>query len=96
MPVATRDVPYLNDIQATLNDAVRRAAEATDVTYIDVATASHGHDACQPVGTRWIEPTTGGTNPVVVHPNAPGAQAMADRAAAELGSTQLTEASARP
>ncbi|PVZ03970.1 SGNH/GDSL hydrolase family protein [Actinomycetospora cinnamomea] len=82
MPVATGDVPYLNDIQATLNDAVRRAAEAAGVTYVDVTAVSQGHDACQPIGTRWIEPAAGGTNPVVVHPNALGARAMADRAAA--------------
>lgn len=84
MPVARGDVPYINDIQATLNDAVRRAAEATDVTYIDVTAVSQGHDACQPIGTRWVEPAVTGTNPVVVHPNALGEQAMADRAAEEL------------
>ena len=85
MPVASGDVGYINDIQATLNDAVRRAAEATDVTYVDVTEASQGHDACRPIGTRWVEPAVGGTNPVVVHPNALGEQAMAERAAAELG-----------
>ncbi|MDL5159029.1 SGNH/GDSL hydrolase family protein [Actinomycetospora termitidis] len=85
MPVAVGDVPYINGIQATLNDAVRRAAEATDVTYIDVTEASQGHDACRPIGTRWVEPGLLGTNPVVVHPNALGEAAMADRAAAELG-----------
>jgi hypothetical protein len=85
MPVARGDVPYINDIQATLNDAVRRAAEATGVTYVDVTEASRGHDACQPIGTRWVEPGVAGTNPVVVHPNALGERAMADRAATELG-----------
>lgn len=85
MPVAVGDVPYINGIQATLNDAVRRAAEATGVTYIDVTEASQGHDACRPIGTRWVEPGLLGTNPVVVHPNALGAAAMADRAEAELG-----------
>ena len=85
MPVASGDVPYINDIQATLNDAVRRAAEATGVTYVDVTEVSRGHDACQPIGTRWVEPAVGGTNPVVVHPNALGERAMADRAATELG-----------
>ncbi|GAA4773152.1 SGNH/GDSL hydrolase family protein [Actinomycetospora chlora] len=85
MPVATGDVPYLNDIEATLNDAVRRAAAAADVTFVDVTPASQGHDACQPIGTRWIEPVVGGTNPVVVHPNALGERAMADLAAAKLG-----------
>ena len=84
MPVASGDVPYLRAIQATLNDAVRRAAAATGVSYIDFSTVSEGHDACQPIGTRWIEPVIGGTNPVIVHPNALGESRMADQAMAVL------------
>lgn len=84
MPVASGDVPYPNRIQATLNDAVRRAAAATDVTFVDVTPASQGRDACRPIGTRWIEPVLGGTNPVVVHPNAAGERAMARLADAAL------------
>jgi lysophospholipase L1-like esterase len=85
MPVATGDVPYLRGIQATLNDAVRRAAAATGATYVDLSTVSEGHDACQPIGTRWIEPVLLGTNPVIVHPNALGERRMADRTMAVLG-----------
>jgi lysophospholipase L1-like esterase len=80
MPVATGDVPYLRGVQATLNDAVRRAAAATGVTYVDLNTASDGHDACQPMGLRWIEPVLQGTNPVIVHPNALGESKMAAQA----------------
>jgi lysophospholipase L1-like esterase len=80
MPVASGDVPYLRSLQATLNDAVRRAARATGVTYVDMTAVSEGHDACQPIGVRWIEPVLAGTNPVIVHPNALGEQVMADRA----------------
>ncbi|MEO6702517.1 MAG: SGNH/GDSL hydrolase family protein [Jatrophihabitantaceae bacterium] len=78
MPVASADVPYLRGIQASLNDAVRRAAAATGVSYVDVSTASEGHDACQPIGTRWIEPVLFGTNPVIVHPNALGEAQLAN------------------
>jgi lysophospholipase L1-like esterase len=77
MPVATGDVPYVRDIQATLNDAVSRAAAATGTTYVDFSTVSEGHDACQPIGVRWIEPAVTGTNPVIVHPNALGESQMA-------------------
>jgi lysophospholipase L1-like esterase len=77
MPVATGDVPYVRDIQATLNDAISRAAAATNTTYIDFSTTSEGHDACKPIGVRWIEPAFGGTNPVIVHPNALGESQMA-------------------
>ena len=85
MPVATGDVPYLDNIQATLNDAVKRAAARTGVRFIDVSGVSGGHDACKPVGTRWVEPVVGSTNFVPVHPNALGENAMAHQAAAVLG-----------
>jgi lysophospholipase L1-like esterase len=77
MPVAEGDVPYLRSLQATLNDAVARAAAETGVIYVDMTRASEGHDACAPIGVRWIEPVLQGTNPVIVHPNALGEAAMA-------------------
>jgi len=85
MPVAEGDVPYLRGVQATLNDAVRRAAEATGATYVDMSQVSEGHDACQALGVRWIEPVLQGTNPVIVHPNALGESQMAARTMAVLG-----------
>lgn len=85
MPVATGDVPYLRRLQTVLNDAVRRAAAATGATYVNLNRVSEGHDACQPVGVRWVEPVLQGTNPVVVHPNALGEQRMARRAIRVLG-----------
>jgi lysophospholipase L1-like esterase len=77
MPVAEGDVPYVHGIQATLNDAVRRAAAATGSTYVNMNVVSEGHDACKPIGVRWIEPVLQGTNPVIVHPNALGESQMA-------------------
>ncbi len=77
LPVASGDIPYLREEQATLNDAVARAAKATGATYVDMSVVSNGHDACKPIGTRWIEPVLGGTNPVIVHPNALGESKMA-------------------
>ena len=85
MPIATGDVPYVRGIQATLNDAVRRAAAATGSTYVDFSVVSNGHDACQPLGVRWIEPVLQGTNPVIVHPNALGESAMAAQTMSVLG-----------
>lgn len=85
MPVAEGDVPYLRRIQATLNDAVRRAAAVTGATYVDMNRVSDGHDACQPLGMRWVEPVLQGTNAVVVHPNALGEQQMAAQAMRVLG-----------
>jgi lysophospholipase L1-like esterase len=77
MPIAGGDVPYVRGIQATLNDAVRRAAAATGATYVNLNIVSNGHDACQPIGVRWVEPVLQGTNPVIVHPNALGESEMA-------------------
>lgn len=77
MPIATGDVPYVRAIQATLNDAVKRAAAAAGATYVDLNGVSEGHDACQAPGVRWVEPVLQGTNPVIVHPNALGEAKMA-------------------
>jgi lysophospholipase L1-like esterase len=79
MPVAKGDVPYLRRVEATLNNAIRRAAAATSSRYVDFSVVSEGHDACQAAGVRWIEPVLQGTNPVVVHPNALGEKRMARR-----------------
>lgn len=85
MPIAEGDVPYLRGIQATLNDAVRRAAAATGATYVNMNKISDGHDACQPLGLRWVEPVLQGTNAVIVHPNALGESRMAAQAMKVLG-----------
>jgi GDSL-like Lipase/Acylhydrolase family len=85
MPVAKGDVPYVRGIQATLNDAIRRAAAATGSTYVDFSAVSDGHDACKPLGVRWIEPVLQGTNPVILHPNALGESEMAAQTMAVLG-----------
>lgn len=85
MPIAQGDVPYVRGIQTTLNDAVRRAAAATGSTYVNFNAVSDGHDACQPLGVRWIEPVLQGTNPVIVHPNALGESEMAAQTMTVLG-----------
>jgi hypothetical protein len=85
MSIATGDVPYVRGIQATLNYAIQRAAAATGSIYVNMNVVSNGHDACQPIGVRWIEPVLQGTNPVVVHPNALGESKMAAQAMAVLG-----------
>lgn len=80
LPVARGDIPYVRSLQSTLNDAVRRAAQVTGATYVNLNGVSNGHDACEPIGTRWIEPVLLTTNPVIVHPNALGESKMAEQA----------------
>ncbi len=77
MPVAPGDVPYLRSLQSTLNSAISRAADAADATYVDMSAASEGHDGCQPIGTRWVEPLVFSDQFVPAHPNAAGQAAMA-------------------
>jgi lysophospholipase L1-like esterase len=85
MPVAEGDVPYLRDIQSLLNGVIEQAAAETGSTYVDMSQVSEGHDACKPIGVRWVEPVLQGTNPVVVHPNALGEAEMAKQTMAVLG-----------
>ncbi|HEY3015301.1 MAG TPA: SGNH/GDSL hydrolase family protein [Nocardioides sp.] len=85
MPIATGDVPYMRAIQAHLNAAIGQAAADAGATYVDLGAASNGHDACQPIGTRWVEPALFGTNFVPVHPNALGESKMAAATLAALG-----------
>ncbi|WP_078594016.1 SGNH/GDSL hydrolase family protein [Streptomyces sp. NRRL S-920] len=84
MPIAEGDVPYLRDLQGHLNDVVRRAAAKTGTTFVDMDAASDAHDACRPLGQRWIEPMLFGTNFIPVHPNAAGEAGMAAQAAKAL------------
>ncbi|WP_166846557.1 SGNH/GDSL hydrolase family protein [Isoptericola sp. BMS4] len=85
LPIARGDVPYLRDLQATLDDVIERAAAETGATFVDLSGRSEGHDACAPADERWIEPLLLGTNVVPVHPNARGEAAMADAVADALG-----------
>lgn len=85
MPIAMGDVPWLDHEQDVLNDTVRRAAQQTGARYIDMSASSAGHDACKPIGTRWIEPAIGPVNAFPVHPNATGEAAMASQTLAQLG-----------
>ncbi|MDG4859911.1 SGNH/GDSL hydrolase family protein [Streptomyces sp. T-3] len=85
MPVAEGDVPYLRNLQGHLNEVIERAAAETGTTFVDMATASEGHDACAPIGTRWIEPVLPHASLAVVHPNALGETAMAEQTVGALG-----------
>ncbi|WP_246111308.1 SGNH/GDSL hydrolase family protein [Terrabacter aerolatus] len=85
MPIAMGDVPWLAHEEDVLNDAVRRAASKTGARFIDMSASSLGHDACAPVGQRWIEPAVGPINAFPVHPNAMGEAAMAAQTLLQLG-----------
>ena len=52
LPLAAGDYAYAERVNRRLTDAVRGAARATGATYVDVWTASRGHDICS--STPWI------------------------------------------
>ena len=85
MPISMGDVPWLNHEQDVLNEVIAKAAKQTGARFIDMAPSSAGHDACAPVGTRWIEPALGPINAFPVHPNATGEAAMAEQTLLQLG-----------
>lgn len=84
MPISMGDVPWLNHQQDLLNDVVSRAARETGAQFVDMRPSSAGHDACKPVGQRWIEPAVGPVNAFPVHPNATGEAAMARQTLRQL------------
>ncbi|MEG3616677.1 SGNH/GDSL hydrolase family protein [Isoptericola haloaureus] len=86
LPFAQGDVPYLRDLQATLNGVIERAARETGAVFVDLSVVSEGRDACSGAGTRWVEPLLDGSGVVPLHPNARGEAGMADAVLATLGS----------
>lgn len=85
MPIAMGDVPWLNHEEAVLNAVVSQAAQQTGARFVDMTATSTGHDVCQPIGTRWVEPAIGPVNAYPVHPNATGEAAMATATLRSLG-----------
>jgi len=79
LPFAAGDVPYTRSVQATLNDAIGRAAKAAGATYVDMNGVSNGHDACEAPGVRWVEPLVTTNSAALGHPNALGESEMAAR-----------------
>ncbi|GAA1458265.1 SGNH/GDSL hydrolase family protein [Williamsia maris] len=82
--IAPGDTPYVRSVADALNLAVRRAAEATGATFVDMAPASVGHTACTPPGVRYVEPILGTTQIIPAHPNARGERAIATQVLAAI------------
>jgi hypothetical protein len=72
LPWTEGDLKWFRSVQKTGNASLKAGAKANGAIYVDTAKASEGHDACQSVGTRWIEPLLFSLTGVPVHPNAIG------------------------
>ncbi len=63
---------FRNKVQKVGNKMIQEGAKANGAIFINTFKPSEGHNSCQPVGTRWIEPLIGSLTGVAVHPNATG------------------------
>jgi hypothetical protein len=73
IPWTTGDLKWFrNNVQVPGNKMLQEGAAANRATFVNTFAPSIGHDLCQEVGTRWIEPLIGSLTGVPVHPNALG------------------------
>ncbi|WP_157392557.1 GDSL-type esterase/lipase family protein [Nocardia terrae] len=84
-PFARGDVPYVRSVigrlaAVQLDEARRAGAIGVDVFGVP------GHDMCQPVGPRWIEPLIPAAATTPFHPNVTATAAIARMVVAALDS----------
>ncbi len=72
VPWSTADFHWVNTIERKFTAMLQKAAEQDGYTYVDFSSASVGHDACEPLGTRWVEPLIDPADGAALHPNALG------------------------
>jgi len=63
---------FRGKVQKVGNANLKMEAKANGDVFVDTFKPSEGHNVCEPVGTRWIEPLFGSLTGVPVHPNATG------------------------
>jgi lysophospholipase L1-like esterase len=88
VPLTSDQAAYERSIATRLAAATATAASATGATLVDLAAASHGHDACASV--PWVETYTPAAGRSQYHPNEAGmngAAALVESALAATGQT---------
>lgn len=68
------DIKWFRSIETHGDAEIKSEARANGAIYVETFKQSVGHDACQELGTRWIEPLFNPANGVAVHPNGLGAE----------------------
>ena len=91
IPISDPDAIWLGQKLIEMHDMLARVADETGVDFVDTYDGSSGHDACKPVGTRWVEgllPFSGSPLGLAVpfHPNQLGADYQARRVLETLNS----------
>jgi hypothetical protein len=70
IPWTTEDLRWFHfGVQARGDAMLALEALRNHAIYTETFVQSFGHNACEPVGTRWIEPLFGSLTGVPVHPN---------------------------
>jgi lysophospholipase L1-like esterase len=76
LPFAVGDYAYARQFFVALDSSMRLAARQAGVTYIDVLTASHGHDVCAGENA-WVQGAGTSTRSTAYHPFANEQRAVA-------------------
>jgi lysophospholipase L1-like esterase len=84
VPLAWADIPYLRNVEKSLNAMLAQQAAANGATIVDDYTASIGHDACKSSSTKWVEPLIPTHAAAPFHPNARGEAGIAGVVAAAV------------
>jgi hypothetical protein len=72
IPWTSGDLKWFHAVETHGNAELRNEAKADNAIFVDTFKPSAGHNACEEVGVRWIEPLFGSLTGVPVHPNAVG------------------------
>jgi lysophospholipase L1-like esterase len=75
-PLTSRDANYIQGSIDKTNAALARQAAAHNARYVDVRTASIGHDVCKLPGVKWFEGVVPTAIAAPMHPNATGMRAI--------------------
>lgn len=78
VPVWPVDADYLQATVDRLDAMLAEQAAAHGAKYVDLRTPSIGHDACAPVGSRWLEGLIPSSIAAPLHPSAIGMAAFGD------------------
>jgi lysophospholipase L1-like esterase len=84
-PLTARDADYIQGSIDKTNAALARQAAAHNARYIDVRTASIGHDVCKVPGVKWFESVLPTSVAAPLHPNADGMRAIGAYVASAIG-----------
>jgi lysophospholipase L1-like esterase len=84
VPLARGDVPWLDDIEQSLNGMLENEAEQHGARFVDAYAGGTGHDMCASPGRKWVEGLVPTSLAAPIHPNAAGMAVVAGRVVAAV------------